>query len=347
MINLIDYKKKLSKDSIKKVNLIHGDEEYLVKTLIDKLREIYPLRALWGDDLSLQDFERYILSKGMFGKREILFVYRSMDLFKSVKDYKRFSSFLERVEDKIIFFYVETKLSEKDLQKEPFATISKLGDIIVANKLDKKKIRDLVYNKLKKSGIEIEEAALDYLLSVTSYQLMILKGETDKLILYGKPKISLEDVKRIVISDMELSLFDFMDGLFLKDYEKAIESLQSVLRTGTHPLQILATLISYTLKLYTAKELIENGKSLDEALNCVDVKHPFQKLNFKRYLEKNSKEELYYLIKRLYFLDVAIKVFYSDPMLSLRDFVIEYMLNEKSIHYTSNPRNQDWIEIEP
>lgn len=347
MISLLDYQKKLSKESIKKVNLIHGEEEYLVKTFLDKLRSIYNVRVLWGDEISLQDFERSILTGGVFGKKEVLFLYKSMDFFKNIKDYKRFSSFLERIVDKIIFFYVDVKLSDKDLQKEPFTTISKLGDILTAKKLDKKKIRDLVKNKLQKGGISIEDDALDYLLSATSYQLMILKGETDKILLYGKSKIDLEDVKRIVIADIELGLFDFVDGLFLKNYEKAINSLHAILRAGTHPLQIMALLISHAIKLYTAKCLMEEGKSLEEALDLVDVKHPFQRMNFKNYLEKNSKQELYQLIGRLYSLDIAIKVYYADPTISLRNFVIEYMLNEEGTYYTTDTGNQNRTELEP
>ncbi|MFN3869983.1 MAG: DNA polymerase III subunit delta, partial [Aquificaceae bacterium] len=253
MISLIEYQKKLSKETIKRVNLIFGEEEYLVKILIDRLKELYPFKAIWGDEISMQEFERTLLSGGMFGGKEILFVYRSLELLKLVKDIKRFSSFLNKVKDKYIFFYVEGKLTEKDLQKEPYTTISKLGDVVNASKLDKKRIRELVKNKLQKGGIIIEEDALEYLLSATSYQLMLLKGETDKILLYGKPKISLEEIKRIVVAEEQMGIFDFLDGLFLKDYEKAMASLQSLLRVGTHPLQILALLVNYALKVYTAK----------------------------------------------------------------------------------------------
>lgn len=347
MISLIEYQKKLSKETIKRVNLIFGEEEYLVKILIDRLKELYPFKAIWGDEISMQEFERTLLSGGMFGGKEILFVYRSLELLKLVKDIKRFSSFLDKVKDKYIFFYVEGKLTEKDLQKEPYTTISKLGDVVNASKLDKKRIRELVKNKLQKGGIIIEEDALEYLLSATSYQLMLLKGETDKILLYGKPKISLEEIKRIVVAEEQMGIFDFLDGLFLKDYEKAMASLQSLLRVGTHPLQILALLVNYALKVYTAKTLIEEGKSLEEALNIVEVKYTFQRLSFKNYLSKNSKQDLYNLIKRLYLLDIAIKVYYADPSTSLRSFVIEYMLNEESTYYTEDSGDQNRTDLEP
>jgi DNA polymerase-3 subunit delta len=204
-----------------------------------------------------------------------------------------------------------------------------------------------VKNKFQKEGISIEDSALDYLLEATSYQLMILKNETDKLILYGKPKLTLEDIKAVLVADLEMSVFDFADGIFLKDYDKALDSLNAVLRSGMHPLQILTLLANYALRLYTAKSLVEEGKKVEEALSLVDVKHPFQVLNFKRYLEKSSKQDLLSLLKRLYLLDIGIKVYFSDPITSLRNFVVEYMLNEEVIYQETNAGDQDRAELEP
>ncbi|MFN3472020.1 MAG: DNA polymerase III subunit delta [Aquificaceae bacterium] len=347
MISITEYQKSLPQRALKRVNLIHGEEDYLVKTLLEKLKSLYPVSIVWGDEVSLQDFERAITTGGMFGKEEVLFVYRAMDLLENVKDYKRFASFLERVRGKFIFFYVEAKLTDKDLQKEPFSTISRLGDVISAGKLDKKRIRELVKNKLQREGISIEESALDYLLEATSYQLMLLKTETDKLILYGKSKLTLEDIKAVLVADLEMSVFDFVDGIFLKDYDKALDSLKAVLKLGTHPLQVLTLLTNYALKLYTAKSLIEEGKRPEEALSLVDVKHSFQVLNFKRYLEKNSKQDLLSLLKRLYLLDISIKVYFSDPAASLKNFVVEYMLNEEVLYQETNAGDQDRAELEP
>lgn len=346
-MNLLEYQKNLEKKRIKPVNLIHGEEEYLVKTFLDKLRELMPVRTLWGDELNPQDFVRTISTVGMFASEEVIFLYRADELFKSIKDYRPFISYLERVKGKRVFFYVEYKLTDKDLQKEPFLSISKLGEIIYTGKLDRKRIRELVKNKLQKEGIFIEDNALDYLLEATSYQLMTLKSETDKIILYGKKHITLEDVKSIVFVDWELTIFDFVESIFLKDYEKALNSLTSILKSGTHPLQILTLLVNYTLKLYTARVLTEGGQDVEKALSEVDVKHKFQILNFKRYLTENSSEDLYSLLTRLYFLDIGIKVYFLDPAQAIREFVVEYMLHEEGSYYPSDEGNQNRTDSEP
>ncbi len=347
MISLLEYQKKLGKGQIKAVNLIHGEEEYLVRSFIDKLREVIPLRILWGDELSLEDFIGFISTTGMFAKEEALFIYMAEEFLKGVKNYKNLISHLERSKGKKVFFYVGYKLSDKDLQKEPFLSLSGLGDVIYTGKLDKRKVRELVKNKFQREGIGIEDSALEYLLEATSYQLMTLKAETDKLILYGKKSITLEDVKSMVLAEPELSLFDLSDGLFLKDYEKALNSINSVLMSGTHQLQVLTFLANYTLKLYIAKTLVEDGWDVEKALSEVDVKHKFQVLNFKKYLTANSIEDLNLLLKKLYLLDMGIKVYYLEPTQALKEFVIEYMLHEEGTYYPADTGNQNRADAEP
>jgi len=347
VISLLEYQKNLGKERIKAVNLIYGEEEYLVKNFLDKLREIISVRILWGDELSLEGFVGAISTVGMFAKEEALFIYRAEEFLRDLKTYKNLIDHLERIKGKKVFFYLGYKLSEKDIQKEPFLSLSKLGDIIYTGRLDKKKVRDLVKNKLQKEGISIEDSALDYLLEATSYQLMTLKAETDKLILYGKKSITLEDVKYMVLAEPELSIFDLSDGLFLKDYEKALNSINSILMSGMHPLQVLTFLVNHTLKLYTAKTLVEDGWDVEKALFEVDVKHKFQVLNFKRYLNTNSIEDLNLLLKKLYLLDIGIKIYYLEPTQALREFVIEYMLHEEGTYYSADTGDEGRDISEP
>ncbi|WPM31858.1 DNA polymerase III subunit delta [Hydrogenobacter sp. T-2] len=346
MISLLEYQKNLGKGQIKAVNLIHGEEEYLIKSFLDKLREMMPVRILWSDELSLEDFIGFVGTAGMFAKTEALFIYMAEEFFKGIKNHKNLISYLERLKDKKVFFYVSYKLSDKDLQKEPFLSLSRLGDVIYAGKLDKRKVRELVKNKLQREGISIEDSALDYLLEASSYQLQILRAETDKLILYGKRNITLEDIKSVVIAELDLSLFDLSDGLFLKDYEKALNSINSVLMAGIHPLQVLTFLVNYTLKLYTAKTLVQRGWEVEKALSEVGIKHKFQVFNFKKYLTANSLENLSLLIRKLYLLDISVKVYYSDPAQALKRFVIEYMLHEEGTYNQTDTGNHNRADTE-
>lgn len=330
MIKLEEYQKKLSVGTIKPVNLIFGEEDYLVKAFLDKLRAMHPVKVVWGDELSLYDFINTFTTSGMFSTAYVLFVYNADSFFEEIKDYKAFNSYLQRLGKNKVFFYIKQKLSDKDLQKEPYATISKLGDIIVAGKLDKRKVKDLVLKKFQREGISIEESALEYLLEASSYDLMLLKGETDKLILLGKKSLTLEDIKKTVVLEQELNIFEFLDALFFRNGEKALQALDSLLRSGTPPLQVLAVLVSYSLKLLTLKEAEAKGLPLENLFSELDIKSNFQVMKFKGYLSKNTLEDLWSLVKGLYFLDISLKVFFVNPEKALKDFVVKYLLHEES-----------------
>ena len=109
MISITEYQKNLSQKTLKRINLVHGEEEYLVKTLLDKLRDLYPVSIIWGDEVSLQDFERTITTGGMFGKEEILFIYKAMDLLGDIKDHKRGCHIHVRVAGHIVVFLTSYK----------------------------------------------------------------------------------------------------------------------------------------------------------------------------------------------------------------------------------------------
>ncbi|MCS7262764.1 MAG: DNA polymerase III subunit delta [Aquificaceae bacterium] len=347
MTSLLEYQRALDKKPPKILNLVHGEEEFLIKNLVDKLRELYKAKVLWGEELTLRDFKNLALTGGVFESGETFFVYNAQEFFKTIKDHKQFASILTKIRGKRFFFHVGVKLSEKDLQKEPFLTFSQYGEVISASKMDRRRVEGIVRNKLQKSGVSLEEGAFQYLLEATSYDLMLLKGETDKLLLYGEPSLTLEELKSIVFAHREMSLFDLAEGILLGDYGKALEALSANLQMGVHPLQILGLLSNYLLKLYTAKVLTKGGKKPEEALALVEVKHPFQVANFKKYLEKNSQEKLRFLLDRLYLLDLAIKVYYSDPTTALKRFVVELMLHEAGARQQADARDQGGAHPEP
>ncbi len=329
MIKLEEYQKKLSFESIKPVNLVMGEEEYFVKTFVDKMRTIKPVRVVWGDEISLQDFINTFTTGGMFTDASFLFVYNAEEFLSRIKDAKAFASYLQRLGKNKVFFYVKQKLSDKELQREPYATLTKLGDVIVAGRFDRRRVKELVLRKFQREGISIEEPALEYLLEASSYDLMLLKGETDKLVLLGKKSLSLEDVKRTVVLDQEYNIFEFLDAFFLRNIEKTLQALDSLLRSGTAPLQILAVLVSYSLRLLTLKEAEREGLSPDSLFAQLDIKSGFQAVKFKGYLSKNSLEDLRSLVKSLYLLDLSLKVFFANPEKALRDFVVKYLLHEE------------------
>ncbi len=275
-MNILDYQKDLEKRNIKPVNLVYGEEEYLYKTFVDKLSKLYRVEILWGDEINKEEFLRRVSEGDLFSfQKRVFVVKRAEELLKKIKDHKFIPNLAKRLRSSFVFFVVLEKLSKQDLEKEPIKSISQVGDLLELKKLDKKKTRELVQGKFDKEGVQIEEQALDFLLSATDYDLMKLKNEVDKLLLLGKKNITLEDVRRVCLWDAQANMFDFVDAFFTKDKEKALLQLSSLLRNGVPPLQIFAMLSNYAIKLYTLYGMLKDGSSVESALHRLDVKHPF------------------------------------------------------------------------
>jgi DNA polymerase-3 subunit delta len=64
--------------------------------------------------------------------------------------------------------------------------------------------------------------------------------------------------------------------------------------------------------------------------SCPDelgVKHPFAIHNHKRYLSNFTEQDLERLLERLYWLDISIKTFFSQPEKTITNMVIDYLAN--------------------
>ena len=330
-MNLLEYQKTLSLEKIKPINLVQVEEEYIVSAFMDKLSTVAPVKVLWGNELTLQDFISALGESGLFEKKsqkELLFIKNGKQFVKKLKDPKLIRSLANRMKTKSVFILIEEKLDKNSLQREPFKTFLELGDLLEAKKPDKRKIKELVRKKIEKEGKSIEEQALDYLLEITSYDLTFLRGEVEKLLLYADKQITLEDVKKVCLAQTYGNVFDFIEAFFTKNFEKTLSVLSSLYRMGNPALQIQAILVSYTLNLLVLKK---SGKDPETTLKELGVKHPFMIHNFKRYAGHFNEKELELLIKKLYWLDFAEKVAFVPPERALRNMIVDYFINIKQL----------------
>ena len=333
---ILQYQKEvLEKGKVKSLNLIHGEEEFLIKALIDKLKSIYGhnFTLLWGEDTTLEELRESIAEGSMFSStKERVVLVRGFDAFlkklgRKKKTLENLLSFLKGIKSSKLFAVVEGKLSPQDISKEPFKTFSAVGDIAVADRLSKKKVRDIVKKKFEREGGGIEEGALDLLVEMCQGNLMVLKHESEKLIAYCEGnKTTEEDVKKVCSPWGEFSLFDFIDSFFAKDVKRCIDSIRDNLSKGVSPLQIIAMLSTYASKLFILHSLLREGESLDKALERLNIKSKFVKIKFKGYLESFSRDESTRLIESLYRLDREIKLSYADPERELLKFTTDFML---------------------
>ncbi len=333
MFKILPYQKEVfEKGKSKPLVIVHGEEEYLKKTFLGKLKETYgdSLRILWGDEA--EPLHLYELSRegSIFSARtDTALVILEAEAF--LKKFSRGKKKAEELKRRLknlkgghIFFFFGTKLTNQDLAKEPLKSLSALGDVVLADSLSLKKVKDIVRRKLEREGGGIEESALELLVGMCHGDLMVLKQEVEKLIAYaGKERVTEEIVRKVCFHWDSSSLFDLLDAFYGKDLQGALRSFKSCVLQGLLPLQILASLTGYGVKLYFIRLFLKKGERLEKAMEKVGIKHGFMKMKFKKFLDLWKEEELKALLQKLYRAELSIKAYFSDPQRELQNLIVK------------------------
>jgi len=328
-----------AKPTKEKVFVLHGEEQYLIKTFLSKLKEKFGenYTVLWGDEVGEEEFFGELSETSIFAssREKVVVVYNFEDFLKKLgrkkKEKERLIKVLKGVKSSFVFIVYDRKLQKQELSTEPLKSISSFGGIIVANKLSKERVKQLVEKKFKEKGIKVEDEAINYLLELTNYNLMELKLEVEKLIDYASENkaLSLEDVRRVAFAVSEnANVFEFADLILTKDYERALRVFDSLISFGFHPLQITKILSSYAIKLYTLKRLEEKGEDLSKAMESIGIKNNFLKLKFNNYLKENSLEDIKNLLFTLQRIDAFSKLYFQDAAELLKGFLTSKLERE-------------------
>ncbi len=325
----------LEKGDVKTLNLVFGEEEYLIRTLVDKLREKFGnnLKVLWGDEISTEDLLVEASESSLFSPsttRSVVIMHFD-DLVRRSRRRKRaleeLVSTLKRVRSTKIFAVVVGKLSQEDLSKEPYRTFAAQGDLIRADRLPQKKVREIVKRKLEREAGGIDEDALDLILEICGSDLTVLRQEVEKLIVFSEGgRVTRDMVSKVCAPWEGGTAFDLLDAVFSRDVERILKALRSLERSGIPGVQILAFITSQVLKIYTLALSVERGGDPDKVLNRIGVKHSFARAKMKSYLKTVSSRDLETFINRLYSIDRSVKVFFARPEGLIEDLLITFAL---------------------
>lgn len=91
---------------------------------------------------------------------------------------------------------------------------------------------------LKDRGFSITPDGAEFLASFSSSELMVISSELDKLILFaseGQTKITVEDVRALLMPSRNYTHFDIQDALVEGKREKAFHALRGLLTDGVAP----------------------------------------------------------------------------------------------------------------
>ncbi len=331
-IKLQDLLKDINNGKLKNVLIILGDEFYITKVILDKIKEKFDISVIWGDETSLEDIINTATETSMFSeaKGKVTIIRYTDKLLKKLrkKEVEKFISLLKRLKDNYLVLVYESSVNKQDINKEPLRTLLSNFTFVKAQKHSRQRIADIIRRKFIREGKTIDDSTIELLIEICGTDLMFLKQETDKLLLYAneKKEISKEDVIKVCSPYGTYTVFDFIDSVLLKDFQNALKILKFFNISGIILLQVLAMLSNTVMKIYILHKLVKEGKSIEKAFSVLGITNKFQQIKYKSYVNSLSEEEAKKLIELLYLSDRRIKVNYEDPLQVLEDIIYSLLI---------------------
>ena len=125
------------------------------------------------------------------------------------------------------------------LKKEAKETLTGLKQITLD--ISGREIPAWLTTKAKSRGIELSDAAVDYLLGTIGPDLGLLSSELDKFALMGKPQIMKEDIVEVIEGKRTFSAFALVDALRAGDKEETFR-IYMVLKDTEEPYSLLGAI---------------------------------------------------------------------------------------------------------
>lgn len=174
----------------------------------------------------------------------------------------------------------------------------------------------------KKQGKQITVDDARYLISRTGSSMTALLSEIGKLSAYVQPEtVTRADIDLLVEPVLEAVIFDLTDAVAAGRTDRALLSLDVLLRKQEEPISVLASVGAQMRRILTAKRLLGGGKGQQELMKlCGLSSYPAQKaMEFARRLPEAACARAVELCLEA---DAQMKTSYDDPARILELLVI-------------------------
>lgn len=205
----------------------------------------------------------------------------------------------------LIFSVVYSK--KLDSRNKIYKAIDETGKIIVCKDLTEKEWPEQVALYFKKKNISISDEAIEEFCRRCSGDFGIFINESNKLILYKKDNITLEDIQNVVPMPLFNNIFDIQNNLLNNNKEKAIEIFREIqFSKDVDPVSLISIFTNQLILL--DKILYLNKKGLSYGTIASELgENPYVVMKNLNSFKKVKLDVIKNALDKLYELDRAIK----------------------------------------
>lgn len=312
--------------------VIYGDEKLLMEQKLNALKKKYhiceedmnimtywcqetPMSAIIEDALTppfLSEYKMIVVKNPLF-----LTTQKQKDV--SEDDIKMFLEYLSR-DNPTTLFVIYHDQRNFDERKKVVKALRKSTQFIEVEKMDYHQLYKATSVAIKNRGCEIEEDALELLLSRMPNDLLEISQEVNKICLYSN-HITREVIDVMVVKQVEENVFELTKAILNKELAKSIQIYKDLVMTNEEPIKLIVLIANSMRLLYQVKLLDRKGYN-DREIGQILSLNPYRL----KYIRQDGKDyeikELLTKIEELSQLDIDIKTGKIDKYRGLELFLM-------------------------
>ena len=275
-------KASIKEKKLDRLYILHGEEVFLLnhylqqikKLLIDELTESFNYHRLTDETFDLRDFADSVENLPMMAEHTMVQV-DDIDFFKfNESDREKMVAILEDIPEycTVVFTYETVPWKPDKRLKKLWAAVEENATIVEFPKQEQRDLIAWITRHFLAAKKRISTELCAYLIEITGGTMTALSSEIQKICAYsGAEQICREDIDAVVEPVMDAVVFQMTDLLGQKQYGKALQKLQQLLRMQQQPLAILGAIGGHFRRLATARTLLDNGRPASELAKLYGV----------------------------------------------------------------------------
>jgi len=282
--------KKIKRQEFAPVYLMYGQESFLInetkqlliQTALNPEEEDFNLSTYDLEEVSIELAIEDAETIPFFGDRKVVvlqnpfFLTSEKTKSKVEHDVKRLEAYLNEPSPYTIIVFTGSyeKLDErKKITKE----MKKTAEILEAKKLNEQELKNWMKQRASYNKVELDNDALDSLLSIAGTNLFLLTSEVDKMALYVQDSklITKEIVEELAAKSLEQNIFALVEKIINKRIDEALRIYYDLLKQNEEPLKMLAIITNQFRLIYQVKALSKTGYGQQQIASVLKV-HPFR-----------------------------------------------------------------------
>ena len=319
------------------VYLFFGDEAYLKKHYSDLLCEKavgkdfldFNFQSFEGRNLDYREVFDAAIMMPMMSERRCVLVRDAKLEGISVQDLTLIKDYLENPSPSTVLIFLQTSSDFSAVKaKAVCELIKKQGALCLLNKRKGNELIKPLISSATKQGCVLSPDAANYLVSVAGDDFNVLINELSKVCHYaGGGEIRKEHIDEVATKTDEAKIYDLTKFLLLKNFDKAYEVLNVLIKQKTEPEYILGTIISAYVDMYRAKVSLACGKGAEELATAYSYgKTAFRLKNAARDASKLELDTIRKYLEELSAADMKLKNGRDNPEIILEQLMVKLFL---------------------